>query len=90
MLQRARDVGLDVRHFPIIDVWIPRPDEADDFDALIADIRASLDGGPPRHGRMGEDRPSRRRSGVTVCWRPRVPRSATHPGVVTSNPPRCA
>jgi protein-tyrosine phosphatase len=45
MLQRARDVGLDVRHFPIIDVWVPRPDEADAFDTLIADIRASLDAG---------------------------------------------
>lgn len=45
LLKRARDVGLDVRHFPIIDGWIPHPDECTAFDDLIAGIRASLDTG---------------------------------------------
>ena len=45
LLERARDVGLDIRHFPIIDVWIPRPGEDDGFDALVAGLRAELDEG---------------------------------------------
>jgi protein-tyrosine phosphatase len=45
LLTRTRDVGLDVLHFPIIDAWIPRPDECAAFDDLIAAIRDSLDAG---------------------------------------------
>lgn len=45
LLERARDAGLEVRHFPIIDAWYPRPHEDDGFDAFVAGVRAALDDG---------------------------------------------
>jgi len=42
---RARDTGLEVRHYPIPDESVPPPWREDDFAQLIAGIRRSLDDG---------------------------------------------
>jgi protein-tyrosine phosphatase len=42
---RARDAGLEVRHFPIADDSVPPPWRGDAFDELVAGIRRALDGG---------------------------------------------
>jgi ADP-ribosyl-[dinitrogen reductase] hydrolase len=40
---RARDAGLEVRHFPIPDGSVPPPWQDGDFAALVAGIRRALD-----------------------------------------------
>jgi predicted protein tyrosine phosphatase len=42
---RARDAGLEVRHFPITDDSVPPPWRDDAFAQLVAGIRRSLDDG---------------------------------------------
>ena len=42
---RARDVGLEVRHFPIADESVPPAWQDDAFAALVAGIRRALDDG---------------------------------------------
>ncbi|MBW6456192.1 MAG: cyclin-dependent kinase inhibitor 3 family protein [Trueperaceae bacterium] len=42
---RARDAGLEVRHFPITDGSVPPPWRGDAFAELVAAIRRSLDDG---------------------------------------------
>jgi len=42
---RARDAGLEVRHFPIPDASVPPPWRDADFAALVTAIRGALDAG---------------------------------------------
>lgn len=45
LLARARAIGFDVRHYPIIDKWVPRSEEGNTFDALVSGIREAVDDG---------------------------------------------
>lgn len=43
--ENARDAGLEVRHFPILDVDVPRPEQDGEYAAYIGDIIAALEAG---------------------------------------------
>jgi protein-tyrosine phosphatase len=43
--ESAKDAGLEVRHFPILDVDVPRPEQDEEYAAYIGDIIAALEAG---------------------------------------------